>query len=62
MEPSCSALSSSELLKHCNHYGLSIEEHERICEILGRAPQGLEWPLFLLCGVNIVAIKAQRCI
>lgn len=42
--------------------GLTDEEFNKIERLLGRTPNYTETGIFLLCGVNIVAIKIQASI
>lgn len=37
---------SPEIEKKCKHYRLSRFEYEKIENLLGHAPKGLEWALF----------------
>ncbi len=42
------------------HYRLSESEYDRICELLGRPPQGLEWALFSALWSEHCSYKSSR--
>lgn len=53
IEPSVEEI---KLEKVYQDMGLSDQEYEKVCDILGRQPNFTETGIFLLCGVNIALI------
>ena len=50
----------SDLSAKLKLYRLSREEYERVCELLGRAPQGVEWALFSALWSEHCSYKSSR--
>lgn len=51
---------SNDLTKKLSQYRISQSEHKKICEMLGREPQGVEWALFSALWSEHCSYKSSR--
>ena len=53
-------LNSPQLKEKCKSYGLTLEEYQRICTLLGRAPEGVEWAIFSALWSEHCSYKSSK--
>lgn len=53
-------MTSEDLKKKCQHYRISLSEHEKITQLLGHAPKGLEWAVFSALWSEHCSYKSSK--
>lgn len=51
---------NSEIQKKAQHYRLNASEYHKICDLLGRPPQGIEWALFSALWSEHCSYKSSK--